>query len=110
MHDIHYSQDVQAQLSHFTLLGDKGYLSQQWQIDLFGSRAINLEAPMRKNQKGLKVFPQAFSRARKRIETLFSQLCDEFMVRINYAKSFAGFARRLTTKIAALTFTQWDNV
>lgn len=110
VHDIQYLQDVQAQLHHCTLLGDKGYLSQQWQADLFESRAIHLKTPMRKNQKGFKVFPQAFSRARKRIETLFSQLCDQFMVRRNYAKSFAGFARRLTTKIAALTFIQWDNV
>lgn len=110
VHDIQYLQDVQAQLNHCTLLGDKGYLSQQWQTDLFESSAINLETPMRRNQKDFKVFPRAFSRARKRIETLFSQLCDQFMVRRNYAKSFAGFARRLTTKIAALTFIQWDNV
>jgi len=110
MHDIHYLHDVQAQLNHCTLLGDKGYLSKQWQADLFDVSAINLETPMRKNQKDFKVFPQEFSRTRKRIETLFSQLCDQFMVRRNYAKSFAGFARRLTTKIAALTFIQWDNV
>lgn len=110
VHDIHYLQDVRAQLNHCTLLGDKGYLSQQWQTDLFESSAINLKTPMRKNQKDFKVFPQAFSRARKRIETLFSQLCDQFMVRRNYAKSFGGFARRLTTKIAALTFIQWDNM
>ena len=110
VHDIQYLQDVQAQLNHCTLLGDKGYLSQQLQTDLFESSAIKLETPMRKNQKDFKVFPQTFSRARKWIETLFSQLCDQFMVRRNYAKSFAGFTRRLTTKIAALTFIQWDNV
>ena len=110
MHDIHYLQDVQTQLSHCILIGDKGYLSQQWQADLFASSAINLETPMRKNQKNFKASPQAFSRARKRIETLFSQLCDQFMIRRNYAKSFSGLARRLVTKIAALTFIQWDNV
>jgi len=110
VHDIHYLHDVQAKLNHCTLLGDKGYLSRQWQADLFDTNTINLETPMRKNQKDFKVFPQVFSRARKRIETLFSQLCDQFMIRRNYAKSFSGFARRLTTKIAALTFIQWDNV
>lgn len=110
VHDIHYLQDVQAQLKHCTLLGDKGYLSRQWQQDLFDSKGIHLKTPMRKNQKDFKVFPQVFSRARKRIETLFSQLCDQFMIRRNYAKSFSGFSRRLITKITALTFIQWDNV
>ena len=110
VHDIHYLHDVQTALGHCTLLGDKGYLSKQWQADLFDVNAIHLETPMRKNQKDFKVFPQVFSRARKRIETLFSQLCDQFMIRRNYAKSFTGFARRLTTKIAALTFIQWDNI
>ncbi|MGH1486309.1 MAG: IS982 family transposase [Cellvibrionaceae bacterium] len=109
-HDIHYLNDVQAELSHCILLGDKGYLSRQWQTDLFESQGIQLETPMRKNQKSFKVFPQVLSRARKRIETLFSQLCDQFMVRRNYAKSFTGFARRLTTKITALTIIQWDNM
>ena len=110
IHDIHYLEDVQDQLSRCILLGDKGYLSRQWQGDLFESKEIRLETPMRKNQKDFKVFPKVFSQARKRIETLFSQLCDQFMIRRNYAKTFAGFARRLSTKIAALTFIQWDNV
>lgn len=110
VHDIHYLHDVQGRLTNCILLGDKGYLSQQWQADLFESNAIKLETPMRKNQKNFKIFPSVFSRARKRIETLFSQLCDQFMVRRNYAKTFTGFARRLTSKITALTFIQWDNV
>jgi len=91
VHDIHYLHDVKAQLSHCILLGDKGYLSRAWQADLFDSQSIHLETPMRKNQKDFKEFPKVFSRARKRIETLFSQLCDQFM-------------------IAALTFIQWHNM
>lgn len=31
-----------------------------------------------------------FAKSRKRIETLFSQLCDQFKVRNNYAKTFEG--------------------
>ena len=31
-----------------------------------------------------------FRKSRKRIETLFSQLCDQFKIRNNYAKSFEG--------------------
>lgn len=46
---------------------------------------------------------------KKGIETLFSQLCDLFMIRRNYAKSFDGFRTRITAKIMALTTIQLIN-
>jgi len=48
-----------------------------------------MEVPMRKNQLGYQKQPFIFGKSRKRTETLFSQLCDRFMIRKNYAKSFA---------------------
>ena len=54
-------------------------------------------------------FSWPFSKARKRIEMLFSQLCDLFMVRRNYAKSFDWFAARIISKITALILIQWVN-
>lgn len=36
------------------LIGDKGYLSHNIQVDLFDSRNIKLEVPMRKNQSNFK--------------------------------------------------------
>lgn len=108
-HDIHYLNDVQGKLKHCVLVGDKGYLSKQWQADLFDHSAIELKTPMRKNQIDYEAFPGVFRKSRKRIETLFSQLCDQFMIRRNYAKSFAGIARRVMTKITALTLIQWVN-
>ncbi|HQP04385.1 MAG TPA: transposase [Bacteroidales bacterium] len=45
----------------------------------------------------------------KRIETLFSQLCDQFMIRRNYAKSFEGFKTRILAKISSLTPIQFLN-
>ena len=108
-HDVHYLNDVQSHLDNCVLVGDKGYLSQQWQHDLFEQSAIKLQTPMRKNQVNFKEFPHYYRKARKRIETLFSQLCDQFMIRRNYAKSFAGIARRVVTKIASLTLIQWVN-
>jgi len=85
---------------------DKGYLSRQWQSDLFECSQISLQTLMRKNQEGFKLLPRSYRKARKRIETLFSQLCDQFMIRRNYAKSFSGIARRVVTKITALTLIQ----
>lgn len=109
VHDIHYLNDIQSTLNNCVLVGDKGYLSRAWQADLFDSRQIDLQTPMRKNQTNFKVFPAKYRKARKRIETLFSQLCDQFLIRRNYAKSFAGFSRRVITKMTALTLIQWFN-
>lgn len=102
VHDIHYLKDVKQQLTNCVLLGDKGYLSKTQQLDLFESAKIRLETPMRINQENYKRQPYIFRKSRKRIETLFSQLCDQFMIRRNYAKSFLGFKTRVISKITAL--------
>lgn len=64
---------------------------------------------MRSNQYDYKKQPYVFRKSRKRIETLFSQLCDQFMIRRNYAKSFEGFKTRILSKITALTTIQYIN-
>lgn len=74
------------------VLGDRGYLSESIQLDLFQTVNVKLETPKRMNQKNYKPQPYIF---RKRIETLFSQLCDQFMIRRNYAKSFQGFKTQI---------------
>lgn len=74
VHDIHYLKDIREQLSDCTLLGDKGYLSSEMQIDLFNYAHIELEIPKRVNQKDYKPQFYLFKKQRKRIETLFSQL------------------------------------
>ena len=109
VHDIHYLKDIREQLSNCTLLGDKGYLSSEIQIDLFNYANIELETPKRINQKEYKPQFYLYKKQRKRIETLFSQLCDQFMIRRNYAKTFEGFKARLIAKITALTVVQFIN-
>lgn len=109
VHDIHYLNDVSDQLSDCTLLGDKGYLSAAVQLSLFEHANIRLDTPKRNNQKGCKPQFSLFRKSRKRIETLFSQMCDQFMVRRNYAKSFDGFKTRILTKITAMTIVQYIN-
>lgn len=109
VHDIHYLKDIKEQLSDCTLLGDKGYLSAEIQIDLFNYANIELETPKRMNQKDYKPQFYLFKKQRKRIETLFSQLCDQFMIRRNYAKTFEGLKTRLLSKITALTVVQFIN-
>ncbi|MGV4442027.1 transposase, partial [Ornithobacterium rhinotracheale] len=81
--------------------------SQTVQLDLFNEVKIQLETPKRKNQKDYKPQLYPFRKCRKRIETLFSQLCDKFMIRRNYAKSFEGFKTRILSKITYLTTIQY---
>jgi len=109
VHDIHYLKDIKAQMGDCTLIGDKGYLSSKWQLDLFNTCNIKLDTPMRNNQKQYRKQPYIFKKSRKRIETLFSQLCDQFMIRRNYAKSFDGFKTRILSKITTLTVVQYIN-
>ena len=109
VHDIHYLKDIQNQMKDCVLLADKGYLSTKCQLDLFEYSNIKIEVPMRRNQHHYKKQPYIFRKSRKRIETLFSQLCDQFMIRRNYAKSFSGFKTRILTKITAMTVIQYLN-
>lgn len=109
IHDIHYLKDVKNQMNNCTIIGDKGYLSNLYQLDLFEERNIILDTPMRKNQQNYKEQASIFRKSRKRIETLFSQLCDQFQIRRNYTKSFQGLKARILSKITAFTVIQYIN-
>ena len=109
VHDIGYLNDVKEQLSNCTLIGYKGYLSAEVQIDLFNYANIQLDTPKRTNQKDYRPQFRLFRKKRKRIETLFSQLCDQFMIKRNYAKSFEGFKTRIFSKMTYLTLIQYIN-
>lgn len=109
VHDVHFLKSIKQQMSDCVLLGDRGYLSESIQLDLFQSVNIRLETPKRMNQLNYKSQPYIFRKSRKRIETLFSQLCDQFLIRRNYAKTFEGFKTRILAKITALTLVQYIN-
>lgn len=109
VHDISMLKDTKFKIKNCSLLGDKGYLSSDYQLDLFTSSNIILETPKRKNQTNYEQQPYVFRKSRKRIETLYSQLCDQFMIRRNYAKTFQGFKTRILSKVTALTMVQFLN-
>jgi hypothetical protein len=109
VHDVHFLKNIKQQMSDCVLLGDRGYLSESIQLDLFQSVNIKMETPKRMNQLNYKPQPYIFRKSRKRIETLFSQLCDQFLIRRNYAKTFKGFKTRILAKITALTLVQYIN-
>ena len=72
VHDIHLLKNFKNQISDCVLLGNKGYLSETIQLDLFETAKITIETPMRTNQKDYKKQPYIFKKTRKCIETLFS--------------------------------------
>jgi hypothetical protein len=109
IHDIQMMKDVKMTYSKCTLLGDMGYLSAEIQLNLFETVQIKLQTPMRKNQLNYVEQPYIFKKGRKRIETLFSQMCDQFRIRENFAKTFVGFKTRIISKITAITLIQHLN-
>lgn len=109
VHDLHYLKDVRWEYHDCLMLGDKGYLCAEVQQNLFDVAHITLEVPYRLNQKNWRPPTWAYKKFRKRIETLFSQLNDQFMMIRNYAKQPTGLFTRTAAKIAALTVLQYVN-
>lgn len=109
VHDIHYLKDIKDRFFDCTIIGDKGYINADIRTSLFETQHIRLEYPYRVNQKGAKPFNRLFSKSRRRIETVFSQLTDQFMIMRNYAKSVNGLFARLGYKLCSYTFAQYIN-
>ena len=109
VHDINYLQDIKLVYHDCSIFGDRGYIGKEIQLDLFESANIKLECPYRLNQKDWKPQFLPFAKARKRIETDFSQLCDQFMIVRNYAKDTKGLFTRIIGKISAFTILQYIN-
>jgi len=109
VHDIRYLQDVKLEYHDCSIFGDRGYIGQEVQLNLFESVNIKLDCPYRLNQKDWKPQFIPFAKARKRNETIFSQLNDQFMLIRNYAKETDGLFARIIGKISAFTILQHIN-
>lgn len=101
--DIHFLKDVKNQYNDCLLLGDKAYLSDPRQTESLQDYGLLINTPKRINQKDYVKQLPLFRKVRKRIETIFSQLCDQFQIQHNYAKSFYGLATRILAKIRGVT-------
>ena len=107
--DLSYMKDVKLTYHNCSIYGDKGYIGADVQLDLFETAHIKLECPYRLNQRDWKPIFIPLAKARKRIETLFSQLTEQFLVIRNYAKITSGLFARIISKISALTILQYVN-
>ena len=85
------------------ILADKGYVSNRLKEQLLHERNILLLSLKRQNSKDPldKQFRNALSKTRRRIETSFSQLAEQFNINKVLAKSKWGLMLRITLKILA---------
>lgn len=109
-HDISFLKDLdETHLVDTRLIGDRAYRSEPLQMELFDWAKIKLDVPYRRNQHDFKPYPKALQIKRKKIETVFSQYCDDLNMKRNYAKTYDGLNTRIISKIAAMTFKQYWN-
>ncbi|OAV69295.1 hypothetical protein Barb4_01783 [Bacteroidales bacterium Barb4] len=97
-------------LSNCEPIGDKGCISVDYQSDLFNQSQIKPGVPYRKNQQVRPELSKIKQRKRKRIETLFSQLKEQFSMNTNFARTFGGLAAGILAKITALAMIQYLNL
>lgn len=109
IHDVHFLKDIGNEFKDCTIIGDRGYINKKMHEELKGKRNIRIEVPYRSNQKEKEKILPIFKKIRKRVETLFSQLCGQFMIQRNYAKSYTGFKTRILAKISGMTVLQYIN-
>lgn len=83
------------------VLGDKGYIGDQLAQDLATYQNIELLELKRNNSKNPypKTLRNCISRYRRRIETSFAQLADQFHINEVLANSLDGLKSRIQSKI-----------
>ena len=88
-----------------TIIGDKGYVSEELERDLLETKNVCLLPTRRKNQK--KQYPPKFrklhQKIRRRIETTISQLTQQFNVSRIRARSHWGMLTRFSNKFGGFT-------
>ena len=111
LHDSQYIPFLKEDnLPECQLLGDKGYISTNQQLSLFEEVKVRLITPLKSNMKTLDEWTGSRKRTRKKIETLFSQLCDQMMLKRNYSKTLKGLFVRVLAKISSVSFLKYLNL
>ncbi len=94
-----------------TVLGDTGYINGPLQDQLAARHDLRLLTPRRKNQR--EQLPEALTRAvnhfRQIIETVNSQLVEQFHRQRNRAKSVSGLCARVQAALTAHTLGLYLN-
>jgi Transposase DDE domain len=109
VHDINFLKEAEDLPPKKTMLGDRAYVSKTLQMELFEQYKVSLKVPFKINQIGYKKHPKKYKSKRQMVETFFSQMCDQFHLKRNYAKSYEGLAVRLASKLSSMSLLHWIN-
>lgn len=110
MHDSQYIPFLKHDnLPECELLADRGYISAGQQLALFEQTGVKLITPLKANMKIKNLWNHQRRKMRKIIETLFSQLCDQQLLKRNYAKTSEGVFARIVAKIASVSILKAIN-
>jgi hypothetical protein len=87
------------------VLGDKAFISAPVAAALRATNRIRLLTLPRRNMEQIvpATVRRVFNGARQIIETVTSQLAEQFRIEVNHAQSFGGLCARLYTKLTAHT-------
>ena len=109
--DLEVGIELLEEHSDLTTFGDKGYISQEEQAQLWGEKRVRLLTLPRRNQRMQlpPVVRQTFNRVRQIIETVNGQLTEQFNIEENHAHTFRGLCTRLYTKLTAHTLCVYLN-
>lgn len=110
MHDSQYIPFLKHDnLPECELLADRGYISAGQQLTLFQQVGVKIITPLKANMKIENLWNYQRRKTRKTIETLFSQLCDQQLLKRNYAKTSDGLFARIVAKIASVSILKAIN-
>lgn len=110
MHDSQYIPFLKHDdLPKCELLADRGYISAGQQLALFQQAGVKIITPLKANMKIKNLWNYQRRKTRKTIETLFSQLCDQHLLKRNYAKTSDGLFARIVAKIASVSILKAIN-
>lgn len=109
--DLHVGHELLEQHTDMEVLGDKAYISAEVAAELLRTNRIELKTLPRRNQQKQATSDQkrVFNAARQMIETVNSQLAEQFNIETTYAHSFWGLCARLYTKLTAHTICIYLN-
>lgn len=107
--DVSYLETVNTKLKNCHLIGDKGYISKYFKDMLKEESKVHLFTDSRINAKKVQFIPIAYKGKRKKIETVFSQLSDQFNIQQNYCKSVLAYMTRVASKILSMTILNYIN-
>lgn len=109
--ELQAGTEVLEEHTDLEVLGDKAFVSAPLQARLAEENGVRLRVLPRRNQRvqAPAALARAFNAARQVVETVNSQLAEQFGVEVNHAQSFWGLTARLYTKLTAHTLCLYLN-